>query len=92
MAAIIALVSALAIDVEYSIFLNASNGGEGPAVDSLELRQANSQVLMREYRPRDFYPTDKNFRIFKPRATVPAEAYGQFYTDEMATSATNRTS
>lgn len=37
-AAIIALVSALAIDVPYSIFSNVSNGAEGPAADSLELR------------------------------------------------------
>lgn len=47
---------------------------------------------MGDYRPRDFYPTDKNFRIFKPNVTVTAEAYGQLYTDEMTKSATNRTS
>lgn len=86
MAAIVTLSSVLAIDVAYSVFLNLTSGQDPLNGISEESRQANSEIMTGEYRPRNYYPTDRNFRIFKPGITITTEAYGQLYTNNMKAS------
>jgi SGNH hydrolase-like domain, acetyltransferase AlgX len=49
-------------------------------------RERDSNYLTGEYYPKTYFPTDKNFRLFKPGIAVTASSFGSFYSSEMLAS------
>lgn len=72
------LLSLLAADVGYSVYLNASSHGEDDPFQDF-YRATDRQAWHFEHFPRQYYPTERNFRLFKPGVRIDGEVYGHAY-------------
>lgn len=79
-ASIATLVSLLAGDIGYSVYLNLNAMGN-PYKDPYDLYYlaTDPHVSMPKGLPHRYFPTEKNFRIHKPNVTVKFLMYGDLY-------------
>lgn len=76
-ASFVTLLSILASDVGYGVFVN---GNEQIIIEGPHEREIDPQIWYGEFIPRWYYPTEKNFPILKPNVTSSGYTYGARYT------------
>lgn len=81
------LVALFAADTAFTMWSNLRRAGE-PSVDRDYDRLSDPHVWHGELYPRSYYPSDRNFTLFKPNVRVEAFTYGEFYEQRMLESPT----
>ena len=77
----------LAADVAFGVFVNWSELREGGTM-SPEKRRDDPQLWHGELYPEFYYPTDRNFTLFKPNVSITGDTYGEFYHPDLLRSPT----
>ena len=90
-AGVIALGGILVIDVVYTMVLNGQRA-RALAVIGVDQRDGDRHVWHGELFPRLYYPTEKNFFLYKPDVRLSATTYGEYYQPSMLASPTLRDS
>lgn len=80
---VIGFVLLLAIDLIFTLYISKNSL-------NTNLRTQDSELLIGEYYPRLYYPTERNFRLHKPNLSVEATSFGNFYQPGMLQSPTLR--
>lgn len=80
------VLSMTALDIAYSSYLNLTESR------SASDRFTDGNSWIGELYPELYYPTERNFRLFKPSRTVSGFHYGDMYSPEMLNSPTLATS
>jgi lysophospholipase L1-like esterase len=73
------LVSILAADIGYSVYFGAVNLASAADYSQDYYRWTDPQLGIEESQPRTYYPTEKNFTIYKPNVTMGNDTYGDSY-------------
>jgi len=87
-ASIAVLLSIVAVDIGYSLYLNTINS---IGVDWAEIdyeRLSDQHVWIGEEFPAIYYPTEKNFELYKPDEAIGGDMYGEFYYTNLMESST----
>jgi hypothetical protein len=90
-AGVITLGGILVIDVVYTMIENGRRARAGAAI-SANQREADRHLWHGELFPRWYYPTEKNFVLYKPDVRLSATTYGGYYESSMLASPTLRDS
>ena len=85
MATFLITVTLLVADLAFGVFANVSANRE-PNVMSNEKRRDDLHIWHGELYPEFYFPTEKNFALFKPNVTLTAETYGEFYHPDLLAS------
>jgi hypothetical protein len=72
------LLSLVGVDIGFSFYHNIKNSHSVSADGEFE-RSGDRHTWAGEVSPRRFYPTEKNFALYKPNVTISGEVYGSFY-------------
>lgn len=79
----------IAVDLGFTLYL----ARETSNIDSQDAaRSIDPHLLIAEYYPNLYYPTNKNFRLHKPDLTIIGTSFGNFYHPSMLQSSTLRDS
>src|SRR5262249_32573334 len=81
---LITLLLMIAVDTSYALIQNAAN----PRSSDSNGREHDSNFVIGEFYPKNYFPTDKNFVVCKPGITVTASSFGTFYSSDMLDSPT----
>ena len=90
-AGVIAFGGILVIDVVYTMVLNGQRARARAAIGA-DQREADGHVWHGELYPRVYFPTEKNFFLYKPDVRLSATTYGGYYESSMLASPTLRDS
>jgi hypothetical protein len=77
----------LAVDLAQTVRENRLRGTAQDAI-STYARASDSHVWHGEIYPRQYYPTDRNFQLYKPNVRVTAPVFGERYISSMLRSPT----
>jgi hypothetical protein len=81
------LCTLLAADTAYNIYLNIGSV-QSDSMTLSERRLHDPNIWVGELHPRDYFPTESNWHIFKPNITITGTHYGWAYTPDMLKSPT----
>jgi len=73
------LLSFLALDTSYRIYLNTANPDVAEDFTEPYYRLTDQRVWYQEQMPRHYHPTEKNFTLYKPNVRLDWIAYGGNY-------------
>jgi len=80
----------IATDIVFSIYLNMNNSETWDKLSSRYIRESDSMRWPGEMYPRKFFPTKKNFALYKPNLKLETERYGDTYYFNLKQSSTVR--
>jgi hypothetical protein len=81
------LVSLLAADSLYAVYERTSRAVPPPEVFDRE-RSTDPRIWIGELYPRSYYPTERNFTLYKPNVRISGRIFGEFYDTRMLASPT----
>ncbi len=87
-ASITTMISIIGVDIGYSVYSNVVNQNSGEHVYQNYHRMTDRQIWNNELFPRSYYPTEKNFPLYKPKVTMSGNTFGGNYYRELIHSPT----
>jgi hypothetical protein len=82
LATVASLCALIAADTAYKVYLNASSSPSNDLYLSAK-RIMDPNIWVGELHPRDYFPTESNWHIFKPNTSISGTHYGWTYMPEM---------
>jgi len=82
------LLSIISVDIGYTAYLDYTSKSTGQPLSGEYLQKSDGNLNGSRLIPPVFYPTEKNYFIFKPNVTMSGDGYGSFYNADLKKSPT----